>query len=113
MNTKKHELFRKNIKVWHEGAALIRTVYSKDYPLGKTVLFEEWQCPKCEKKYKLWANLLAPRQPWQTGEPGEDLVRRVFVSRPLSSKAMDHRGHSACTPEHNQRIRELRLCQTP
>ena len=105
MNTKEHGLFRKNIKVWHEGAALIRTVYSKD----SVLLFEEWQCPKCEKKYKLWDKLADNDHP----EPGEDLVRRVFVSRPLSSKAMDHRGHSACTPEHNQRIRELRLCQTP
>lgn len=108
MNTKEHGLFRKNIKVWHEGAALIRTVYSEE----GAAIFEEWQCSKCEKKYKLWANLVTEVQ-FPGSEPGEDLLSRVFVSRPLSSKAMDHRGHSACTPEHNQRIRELRLCQTP
>ena len=90
MDSKEHELFRENIVLWHEGAALLRTVYSKE---GEA-LFEEWQCPKCGEKYKLWDSI----QGRDKAEPGADMVRRMYVSRPLDSKLKDPMQHSACIP---------------
>tara|TARA_R100000781_G_scaffold109918_1_gene75079 strand:- start:188 stop:505 length:318 start_codon:yes stop_codon:yes gene_type:complete len=101
MDSEKHRRFRENIGLWHEGAALIRTVYSEEGEL----LFEEWQCPKCEQKYKLWSKLNAE----DDIEPGLDMVRRIYVSRPPDSKLRDPMQHSACIPMEKERLTKLQL----